>query len=81
MRFGLHPLFSSSPKAARRLHQRRSPLVGSAAPLTHASWWLPWMIHSSGKLAAVDARDDVVERPVLPVEASLRCTFAGPGPM
>jgi hypothetical protein len=25
------------------------PLVGSSAPLFHASWWFPWTIHSSGK--------------------------------
>ena len=26
------------------------PLTGSAAPFTHASWWLPRMIHSSGNV-------------------------------
>ena len=79
VRFGFHPLFSSSAEPARRFHQGafaarrirravdpRVVMVAVDDPLV-------------GKLASLDAHDDVVKRPVLPVECELEVDLRRPG--
>src|SRR5439155_1378470 len=56
------------------------PEIGSSAPFTQASWWLPRMIHSSG--APVPGMRAITSYNGLRLQSDLtrRCTFAGPGP-
>jgi hypothetical protein len=49
VRFGFQPVLASSPTARASSISATMPLVGSSAPLTHASWWLPRTTHSSGR--------------------------------
>jgi hypothetical protein len=49
VRFGRQPLFISSERPRAVSINATAPLMGSSAPFTHASWWLPKTIHSSGK--------------------------------
>ena len=42
------PLFDISPSARASSSSGTRPDTGSSAPFTHASWWLPRTIHSSG---------------------------------
>ena len=81
VRFGFQPCFSSSPSARAssssglRAGQRIVGAVDPGVVMIAANDPLV------GKLRAGNARDDVVERLAIPVEAdSFRCAFAGLGP-
>ncbi len=49
VRFGRWPFFSISPSDRVVSMREDVPLLGSTPPKTHASWWLPRVIHSSGR--------------------------------
>jgi hypothetical protein len=51
VRFGRQPVFSNSARPRAVSINDTAPLMGSSAPFTHASWWLPKMTHSSGNVA------------------------------
>ena len=51
VRFGFHPCFSSAAIARASSSTAIVPEIGSSAPFTQASWWLPRRIHSSGYAA------------------------------
>ncbi len=50
VRLGCQPFFTNSPMALASSNNADCPLIGSLAPFTHASWWLPLITHSSGKV-------------------------------
>ena len=80
VRFGRQPRSTSAPIARASSSSAESPLIGSSAPLTQASWWLPRMTHSSGhtepSIFATTSRAGTSFQS----KTSFRWTFAGPGP-
>ncbi len=57
------------------------PLTGSFEPLTQASWWLPWRIHSSGQTEPGMRAMTSCAGTIFQSKATLSRTFVGPGPM
>src|SRR5439155_1745708 len=79
-RRGVPPRRRSVPNARASSSSGAWPESGSWAPFTHASWWLPRMIHASGSaepgMRAITSYSVFVPQS----DFTRRCTFAGPGP-
>ena len=80
VRRGFQPCFKSWPYARASSSSGTNPEIGSSAPFTQASWWLPRITHSSG--ATAPGMRAITSYNVFKLQSDFtrRCTLAGPGP-
>jgi len=79
VRFGFQPDLTNSPRDRASSRMATCPEMGSSAPFTHPSWWLPRITHSSGKTEPGIFPDHVVQRLDVPVRFHFEVNFRGAG--
>ena len=80
VRDGRQPVFNNSPRPRAVSISAEAPLIGSSAPITHASWWLPKTIHSSGRVVPGMRATTLWSGRFFQSNDSFMCSCAGPGP-
>mmetsp|Transcript_9094 Transcript_9094/g.31651 ORF Transcript_9094/g.31651 Transcript_9094/m.31651 type:complete len:264 (-) Transcript_9094:699-1490(-) len=78
---GRHPAPCSAPSAAATSSSTAVPLLGSVAPPTHASRWLPTITTRSGSTAPSKRATTLRISPTVLFIRTSMATRAGPGPM